>query len=453
MILDTYMYLGYQETSGEPVELRKVIEKLSDVPEYGEGGDYQNEYQILKEAVKDEQVGGLKVCYASRTLGFDAGTKACTFLDEENDRVFVAYRGTGDGEWPDNGLGMTQETTTQQMRAVEYFDTVAQKAELNKSQRVIVTGHSKGGNKAQFVTMESDYGDLIDRCYSVDGQGMSEKAEEHFRQKYSQQEYEERIQKLYGIHGENDYVSPLGNQIIPKEHVTYIRTPVQKGNFAGYHDITYMFATLTLDQATGRWVTGFSGKRNEEVLRRGDLGNYAAELSAKIMKLPVEERAGAASVVMQGIESIAGTKQGLNGEHTTLEDLKQFLSAGIPAIAGATVGTTGGLKFLKSSFVKDSYTDEIAEGICVEVDYSMLSREGELLAEAGNEVLKLGEQIRDYQKELPFYMKGRNLVTIQLEQVASQTTQIGEKIKKLGELQKEIALGYQKADLKTEELI
>ena len=64
----------------------------------------------------------------------------------------------------------------------------------------------------------------------------------------------ETKQEIIGIvmfHGENDYVSPLGNQIIPEDHVTYIRTPVQKGNFAGYHDITYMFATLVLDRTTG----------------------------------------------------------------------------------------------------------------------------------------------------------------------------------------------------------
>ena len=35
MILDTYMYLGYQEASKEPVELKEVIGKLSGVPEYG----------------------------------------------------------------------------------------------------------------------------------------------------------------------------------------------------------------------------------------------------------------------------------------------------------------------------------------------------------------------------------------------------------------------------------
>ena len=57
MILDTYMYLGYQEASKEPVELKEVIGKLSGVPEYGTGGTYQNEYRILEQAVQDEQIG------------------------------------------------------------------------------------------------------------------------------------------------------------------------------------------------------------------------------------------------------------------------------------------------------------------------------------------------------------------------------------------------------------
>lgn len=452
MLLDTYMYLGYQETSKEPVKLKQVVERLSDVPAYGAGGDYENEYQILKQAVQDEQIGNLKVCYASGSLGFDKGTKACTFLDEENDRIFIAYRGTGDGEWPDNGLGMTQEVTVQQQRAVDYFDTVVRKAQIRESQRVIVTGHSKGGNKAQFVTMETEFGDLVDRCYSVDGQGMSEKADARFRRKYSEEEYRNRIGKLYGIHGENDYVSPLGRQIIPEDHITYIKTPVAKGNMAGYHDITYMFATLTVDGATGALVTRFSGRRNEETLKRGTLGNYAAALSNEIMQLPEEERAGAAGVVMQGIEAAGGEKKGLNGEKTTFDDFKKFLSAGIPAIVQATTKTTGGLRFLGSTVWKDSYAEEIPDGVFMEVDYRMLAVKGEDLIQTGNEVIKIGEWIRTCQNEMPFYMRGNTIVALQLNQIAAEMESLGEKLQKLAAMQKQAAECYQKADRKTEEL-
>lgn len=43
-------------------------------------------------------------------------------------------------------------------------------------------------------------------------------------------------------------------------------------------------------------------RRNEEVLKQGSLGKYASELSKEIMKLPEEEREGAANVVMQELK-------------------------------------------------------------------------------------------------------------------------------------------------------
>ena len=86
------------------------------------------------------------------------------------------------------------------------------------------------------------------------------------------------------------------------------------------------------------------------------------------------------------------------------------------------------------------------------MDYAALASKSERLSEAAEEVLKLGEQIRSYEKEMPFYMQGRNLVTFQLNQVASEVEYLGKKIQKLASLQLEIATCYQKADEQTEEL-
>ena len=38
---------------------------------------------------------------------------ACTFQDTNGD-IYVAYRGTGDGKWADNGDGMTKPSTEMQ---------------------------------------------------------------------------------------------------------------------------------------------------------------------------------------------------------------------------------------------------------------------------------------------------------------------------------------------------
>mgnify|MGYP001541733317 FL=1 len=90
--------------------------------------------------------------------------------------------------------------------------------------------------------------------------------------------------------------------------------------------------------------------------------------------------------------------------------------------------------------------------ICIEVDYEALASKSEGLSAAAEETIRLGEQIQSYEKEMPFYMQGRNLVTFQLKQVASEVEHLGKKIQKLASLQQEIAACYQKADEQTEEL-
>ena len=86
------------------------------------------------------------------------------------------------------------------------------------------------------------------------------------------------------------------------------------------------------------------------------------------------------------------------------------------------------------------------------MDYEALASKSEGLSAAAEETIRLGEQIRSYEKEMPFYMQGRNLVMFQLNQVASEVEHLGKKIQKLASLQQEIAACYQKADEQTEEL-
>lgn len=56
------------------------------------------------------------------------GLSACTFQDnlDNPSSVTVVYRGTGGGEWYDNGLGLSGITvaTDQQSQATEYFDYI-----------------------------------------------------------------------------------------------------------------------------------------------------------------------------------------------------------------------------------------------------------------------------------------------------------------------------------------
>ncbi len=406
MILDTYMYLDYKE-GREGQTIHEILQDLEAHPDYGGGGIHFGEYTVLKEAARDTGVGELELCCQSSNMGYDTGTAACTFKSPREDSYYVVYRGTGDGEWPDNGIGMTSASTTQQERALTYFEEVVEALELGEQDHLVVTGHSKGGNKAQFVTMETRYGDLIDVCYSVDGQGFSESAVSRWQERYGEEDYEKRREKLYGIHGENDYVSVLGNPVIPKDHIRYVKTPVEKNNFAGYHDIKYMFAALVYDKAAKGYVTVFQGRKNSDVKEQGELGRYAAALSAEVMGLEEDKRDGCAAVIMQLMEAFGGErKTGLNGERLTISDLKDFTLQGIPLIAESLLSGREGQELLKALLCQDSFSGGRIGSCNLWAEPAMLMRQAQDRENIVHALSGLTEKIRETADHIPVYMKG-----------------------------------------------
>lgn len=105
----------------------------------------------------------------------DAGRKysyplALCFTDGSDDpkEAIIAYKGTtGPVEWADNAKGACSYFTPPQNEALKFATEMA-----NRYGHLTVTGHSKGGNKAMYVTIMCD---KVDRCVSFDGQGFSEK--------------------------------------------------------------------------------------------------------------------------------------------------------------------------------------------------------------------------------------------------------------------------------------
>lgn len=449
MVLDTFMYLDYKDaTEGE--SLQQIVENLAQHPDYGGGGIHYGEYTVLKEAVSTEEIGSLEISRQSINLGYDSGTAACTFTSPDQQTVYVVYRGTGDGEWLDNGLGMTEVSTTQQNRALNYFEEVVADMGITEKQRLIVTGHSKGGNKAQFVTMETKYNELVDVCYSVDGQGFSENAIENWKTEYGYEGFVQRTEKIYGIHGENDYVSVLGNSIIPDEQISYIQTPVTKGNFVGYHDIKFMFSTLEYEEGTGEYINSFHGRSNSEVEEKGKLGAYAEALSTQLMELPPEQRDGCAAVIMQLMEMTRGTHKGINGETVTLKDVGDFLWYGIPVIAESLLKEEG--RTLLSSFIQGKSLENGAQRtVSLKVDTDELLQLGNRQMLAAASVRRQAEEIIGRAEQIPGYLKGGTAIYHQLKLSAARLDRLGEKLKLLAEQKGEIAQRYQAEEEKAVE--
>lgn len=452
MVLNTFMYVDYREAD-DGMTLNEILDDLSNMPDCQEGGLHFGEYTVLSQAAENPEIGELIISNQSYLMGCDEGTAACTFSEADGGSIYVVYRGTGDGEWPDNGLGMTQESTLQQERALDYFETVVERQQITQEQRLIVTGHSKGGNKAQYVTMSTKYNGLLDACYNIDGQGFSEKAITGWEETWGKEGFHERTHKITGIYGENDYVNVLGNSIVPKEQVHYVKTPVKVENFAGYHDIKYMFASMEKDSVTGETGMVFHGKKNDYVMEQGSLGSYAAQLSALLMQTKPEKRDGCAATLMQLMELAGSRKTGINGEKLTLSDIGDFIGTGIPIITESLFFAGRGQEMILDAFLKKSFSQDMNGKIILMADYLTLTRQTQVLLQMADKVKQCREETENVLDRMPLFMKNSWNLCRRLKAEADGLGKEESGLRKLSEMLEKIIKVYMECDVRASDEI
>ncbi|MCR5646788.1 MAG: DUF2974 domain-containing protein, partial [Acholeplasmatales bacterium] len=146
------------------------------------------------------------------------------FLNERTKEAIVAFRGTATNEWTDDFLGANQIDTLQQINCLEWYKLVYNKLHLEKY-HVTVIGHSKGGNKAKYITILNN---TIDRCVAFDGQGFSDKFVEHYKK-----EITEREKYIENHNIDYDFVNILMNDIGTKYY--YHGYNYGAGGFAESH--------------------------------------------------------------------------------------------------------------------------------------------------------------------------------------------------------------------------
>ncbi len=179
--------------------LSESVAKAAGINEYPKVGDYINQpiNDILNafdttaisnlEALGDTEIDGacasgkewaqiitylknsdnLKDLVLTETLTNDKGTPlALCFTDGSSSthEAIVAFKGTtGGAEWSDNVEGANRRDTEDQLKALAFIESL-------EYHNITVTGHSKGSNKAMYVTILSD---KVTRCVGYDGQGFS----------------------------------------------------------------------------------------------------------------------------------------------------------------------------------------------------------------------------------------------------------------------------------------
>lgn len=164
------------------------------------------EWKDIIEAIRsDPQLNNVRI---TDTYDDGNGGKAVLFENPSDSEAVVVFKGTGSPtEWKDNFMGGAGTghpdgvTTTQQQNALDWYRS------LNKEnyETITVSGHSKGGNKAKYVTLMDE---SVDRCISFDGQGFSDEFVDKYAEQIAKQQY-----KIENHNIDKDPVNILLNDI------------------------------------------------------------------------------------------------------------------------------------------------------------------------------------------------------------------------------------------------
>ena len=208
VLLNNLLYIN-DITDIKDITIKKYIDQLRkdgldklDPPKDYSDLTFEEWDKIFIAIEKNSKLASLIIKYPNVD---DKGGKVVTFVDKKNDAT-VVFRGTADLEWSDNVLGCYEEDTEQQKAALEYIKNIPY-------DHITVSGHSKGGNKAQYVTivMNSILKGKIDRCVSFGGQGFSHE----FCKKYAKEieKYKNLITLIWDKIKDGDFTGIAGQHI------------------------------------------------------------------------------------------------------------------------------------------------------------------------------------------------------------------------------------------------
>ena len=231
LILNSLIYI-------EQFESKKYTNKLigKSVYDFAINYEYSSKYPYFPAEINEEEfyslIESIKVeknifenVYFLNIENSLTGNKNCTenlvnmTLRYKNNLVFVFKGTSGTYEWVDNVRGTYVADTKRQVKALQYFDKMY-KFYADSVDKIYITGHSKGGNKAQYIGVLRGQDPKIKHIYSFDGQGFSDL----FFDKYKDL-IQKNKKKITSISNENDFVNILmklavGNKIYIKSKTT-----------------------------------------------------------------------------------------------------------------------------------------------------------------------------------------------------------------------------------------
>lgn len=270
----------------DSIDMDALVDEV-DYTSFYNGFDWKNTLTAIKrnDAIMDSRIVDAHI---DQAYGGGGGL-AAVFINDAYNEAVVAFRGTATMEWADDMEGAAVTDTLQQINALEYFRTVVRRHDLTRY-TITVTGHSKGGNKAKYITILDD---TPDRCVSFDGQGFSDKFMNHYRERIIK-----RQDVIENHNVDYDYVNILMNDIGRATY--YFGYDYGRGGFAEAHAPNTYFNFTALGEYNMR--PNPAGQSTEMQL----LDQF---LNSMLRSMPNDKELGEAAELVGKITQTAFAKQ------------------------------------------------------------------------------------------------------------------------------------------------
>lgn len=238
-------------------------------------------------------------------------TLKCLAVRDSEGNIYVHFSGTGDGNWDYNKAAYDKEPSLIQTDSAAFLTEILRKYGASAN-NVYLSGHSQGGNTAQYAALAVDpaLGKYITTVMSLDGPGFSEAVVAMLKKKFGEDYFNEQVNKIYAYNGNNDYVHVLGQtELVPANHKYMIKTNTvgHKAGNLGLFIIAHMANYMLNPDGTTmeeKFPECMPYDQAVEAGWRGDLQKWAIGLNEYIMKsLPDDMQVAVAKLVMAFVEN------------------------------------------------------------------------------------------------------------------------------------------------------
>lgn len=239
LILENIVHLSDMTGAKPGQTIGSLLEEVIESDNYKGGLMTKDEWkEMIGEITTNpeyQDILDLKVAATHTDSAPGGGDGTMAVFTSDSGEAVVAFAGSAKGEWADNfeGGGFTHGSdgvsTIQQEHALQWYKEMYEELNL-EDYDITAIGHSKGGNKAKYLTLMDE---TIDHCVSFDGQGFSDEFCDEYADKIAARQY-----KIENHNLDNDAVNLLLNDV---GQTTYYQHDPSDSNYGDAHNPYALF--------------------------------------------------------------------------------------------------------------------------------------------------------------------------------------------------------------------